>query len=282
MADVITGSQLDPTQQQVVMQVAQRELAESVKLLPLVTDLSAMASPGVDTIKVPKLTSFTVINRAEGAAGDASALTATTTDLALDQNLYVSWIIDSYSKIQSNLSAQIEFARRGAAAHGRKIDQLLVAEALANSLTTSTAGAAITRDIILEMRETLLKNYANLSQMFLVINPTQESNLLKISEFSNHDVYGPSAQPIASGLVGSLYGVRVVVSTFLADTEYFMMDSEGLAIAFQQQPRMAQQPEIAYGTDAVRVAMDQILGVSVMQDVATPGISDLIIKDNNI
>ena len=73
MADVITGNtQVGPTKQDLVAAIVQKELAFQAKLVPTISNWSALAVKGAKSINIPRAASFTVTNRASGAAGDAA------------------------------------------------------------------------------------------------------------------------------------------------------------------------------------------------------------------
>lgn len=282
MADVITGNtQLGATKEAVIAAIVQKELKFAAKLTPYFTDLSMFAMPGAKSISYPKLTSFTVVDRATATAGDASALTSSVDTMDLDINAYVAWLVDSSDEIQSKIQVQVEFARRAAAAHGRYVDSKIVDELELVGVATTTAGN-ITRDIVLEMREALLSRDANLADMALIISVDQEAEMLKISQFTEAQIYGTSNIP--AGVIGSVYGMPVVMSNAFTGQKYYMVEKAGLAYAFQKAPAMAEQPEIQYGTSAKRVAMDQLFGVKGMQ-LGQAGVgaaeSALVVKDNN-
>lgn len=272
MADAITGNtELVATKQDLVASLVQRELAAAAKLLPTVTDLSQFAVKGAKQVKVPRLDSFTAVDRASGVACDATVLTAATDDIDLDQCLCVSWIIDSCDEIQSNINSQLEFAKRAATAHGRAVDSLIIAD-LETTALTATAGA-ISRDIVLEMREGLLTANADANNLWLALGPDQESEMLKIAEFTRADIYGTSNIP--DGMIGRVYGVNVMISNLIGASTFYMYDKAAAGVAFQQGPQMATQPEIQYGSGAERHVMDQLLGTSLLQNGA------LVYKDGN-
>jgi len=278
----ITGNtELLATKADIIAAIVQKELKFSAKLLPYITDVSVFAGKGAKSVKFPKLTSFTVVDRASGVAGVASALTSSVDTIDLDQNAYVSWLIDSSDEVQTMIDAQIEFARRAAAAHGRFVDEAIIAKWEAVGVATTTAGN-ITRDIVLEMRKTLAKYDADLAQSALFISPDQEELMLKINEFSSAEVYGSAVIP--AGVIGKVYGLPVVVHNGLGAQQYFMADKSGVAIAFQKAPAMAEQPMVEYGTSAKLVAMDQLFGLGGLQ-LGEKGVggtqSPLVIKDNN-
>jgi len=270
---------LDATKQTLVAALIQRELEAAAKLRFLPIDYSRFATKGVESIKIPKFDSFTSAVRAPGATCDTTALTATAD--TLDSNcLCIAWLVDPCEHIESVVDFNALAATRAAAAHGRKIDELIIGELETHGTATTTVAAAITKDVILEMRETLCSNNGNLDDQWLVLGCDQETELLKITEFVDASVYGSSAQPLATGEVGRIFGARVVVSNQVAANSYYLLNRDGLGIAFQKQMSMESQPAIEYGVGARRFAMDLKVYTGHLQDNA--GFSDLIIKDNNV
>lgn len=263
MADLITGNaELVATKQDLIAAVVQKELQFQAKLLPYITDVSQFAVKGAKTISFPKLTSFTVTNRTEGSPGDSSVLTAATDQIALSFNAYVAWIIDSMSEVQTSINAQMEFAKRGASSLGRYIDTQILAVATSDA-GLDVGAAPITRDLVLDMREYLLSGEGNMDDLVLVIGPDQEKEMLKISEFTQAQVYGGAVIP--NGVIGKVYGIPVLVHNGVAAGKAHMWEKSGIALGFQKSPAMSSQPANEYGTSAVRVAMDQLFGVDSLQ-----------------
>jgi len=278
----VTGdTQLAPTKADIIGAIVQKELKFAAKLSGYFTDLSSLAVKGAKSVSYPKLSSFTVVDRASGVAGVASALTSAVDKIDLDKNAYVSWLVDSSDEVQSMIEVAIEFARRGATAHGRYFDSCLVDGLETHGVATTTAGN-VTRDVVLEMRKSLQKFDADLSQTGFFISPDQEEYMLKVAEFTNAQIYGGAVIP--SGVIGHVYGVPVVVHNGLGASQYFMADKSGLAYAMQLAPKMAEQSAVEFGTSAKLVAMDQLFGVKGLE-LGEHGVgatlSPLIIKDNN-
>lgn len=276
MADLITGNtQLTATKEAIIASIVQKELNFAAKLLNAgsVTDYSGWAVKGAKSVSVPKSNSFTAVDRASGVAGDASVITFGADLIDLNQAAYVAWIVDSQDEVQSRISVQAELARLAASAQGRFVDSYLIALLEAGAAATTTAGD-ITKDIVLEMRETLLSGYADPNQLFLTVGPDQEAKLLNIAEFVRADSYGAMPTALKTGVIGQLYGVNVIVSMGVAASTYYMWEKSGLAIAFQQGPMMSEQGANEYGSQAKRVALDQLFGAKLMQ-------TGLYVKDNN-
>jgi len=249
------------TRRDLIEAEVQKELAFKAKFMPYVSDVSSMAELGAKQISFPKLSSFTVIDRVAGVAGDATALTDSLDTLLLDKNAYVAWIIDSMSKAQTAINAELENAGRAAGAQGRYVDTQIVATAETAGVVIPSAVGDITRDIVLDMQEDLELKDADMSQVALFISPAQRKAMLKIQQFTEAQLYGTSNIP--SGVIGSVYGVPVVVSNNLAAQQYFMFEKTGLAIGFQKGLSMSEQGANEYGVDAKRIAMDQLFGIKV-------------------
>jgi hypothetical protein len=279
MADLITGNtQLSATKNDLIISLVQRELKFRAKLFPTVSDFSSYVGKGMKSIKVPKLDSFTVINRASGVSGDSSVLTAATDTIDLNFNAYVAWIIDSSDEIQSSIDVQMENALRAASAHGRYIDTQLIA-ALEAVAYLDVGVAPITQSLILDAREALLSKEADPSKITMLVGTDQEKAMLAINDFVRADAYGSSNIP--SGQIGSVYGMPVMVHTGVAAGKAYWYEAGGVGIAFQKQPSMSSQGANEFGTNAQRVAMDQLFGVAGLRLAelgAAAGKSPLVVK----
>ena len=289
----VTGdAQLSATKQDIISAAVQRELKERSFLSNYILDVSNFAGKGMKSISFPKLTNFTVEERASGAAGTIQDLTSSVDKLDLDKRAYISWLVDTNDEIQSTIDYQAEAAMRSASAHSRFVDDKIIEELLAVSSLSVNAGAPadITRDDVLQMRRYLMENNANMNDVVLVIPPTQEEAMLKINEFSSAEVFGQAVIP--SGVIGRVYNIPVLVhnSSALDDAgngfqQAIMFEKEGCAVGFQRRPNFDEQKEIAYGTGAMLQAVDQLfgvkgcqLGVSSDKNAVGAGLSALVAK----
>jgi hypothetical protein len=285
MADAITGStQLSPAQQDAIAAIVQRELISAAVLGGTVRDVSNLAVPGNKSITIPRLSSFSITNRASGAQGDAVVLSADGDQMNLDQNAYVAWILDSKDETQTTFDFQSEAAERAASAHGVYVDNQIISEmeTVGVEVSSGTTGD-ITKQIVLDMRKDLLNRKARRNDLFLAVSPDQEAALLAINEFVEADRYGSAIIP--NGVLGRLYGVNVVITAELAAQQYFMYERGGVALGFQKGPQMEEQGANEFGVGARRVAMDQLFGVKGMQieeQGVAAGESALVVKDANV
>ena len=289
----ITGdTQLGPTKMELISEIAQRALISESKLLPTVRDVSAFAGKGNSTISFPKnSTLFSVENRASAAAGTTQDVDFLKDTLSLDQRAHIQWLIDSEDEIESRLDVMREYIVRAAAEHAADVDRKLIAAFEGAGITTTTAGD-LTQDVVLEMREVLLRNKANPRNLFLAVGPDQEAKLLAIDPFISADKYGSAIIP--QGVLGSIYGVNIVMTPEIGASTYYMYESEGMAIGFQRRPTFAEDDRPEYGPGAKLQVLAQKYGVKALQ-VAVPNAfqadgttalgaseSALIVKDANV
>lgn len=266
MADLITGNtEIGGTKQALIAAMVQKELAFKAKLTPFFTDLSAMAMPGATSIAIPKLSSFSVIDRTEGVYGDASQLSTANDVLSLDQNLYVSWIIDATTALQSNIPAQVLFAQRAAAAQARKVDELLISEirSVCSSFLNVGTDADVTYANVLAMVKYLEEKDAAMEDTVWLVSPQQKSAIFALAEFKNQYQFGQASLP--SGVIGTILGSPVVMHNGLAGKELFLAEKSAVAYAFQKNASYGEQAEIGYGVGAMKAAIDQVMGVKGMQ-----------------
>lgn len=285
MADLITGNtEIGGTKQALIASLVQKELAFRAKLTPFFTDLSSLAVPGATSVAVPKLSSFTVVDRAEGVYGDASQLSSSNDVLSLDKNAYVSWIIDSMTALQSNIPAQLEFARRAAASQARYVDSVIIDEirSTAHAFINVGADVDVSYANILTMIKELEENDAAMEDCVWLVSPQQKQAVFQLAEFKNQYQFGQATLP--AGVIGQIMGCPVVLHNGLAGKEMFLAEKSGLAYAFQKNASYGEQPEIGYGVGAMKAAIDQLFGVRSMQlgqKGAAAGKSPLIIGLND-
>lgn len=285
MADVITGNtELGATKQDLIAAIVQKELALKAKLTPWFTDVSMFAVPGSKSISFPKLTSFTVIDRAEASAGDASVLTAAVDTMSLEFNAYVAWVIDAMTKKQANIQVELEFAKRAATAHGRYVDTKIIERlrSIAYLFMNVGADADVAYDDLVDMQEAYLTQNGEMEQGVWLCSIAQNAAIVSLAEFKDHSAFGEMV--IRDGFVKQILGMPVVLHNGLASKELFLAGKEGLAYGFQSGPAMDEQKANEYGVGASRVAMDQLFGTTGLQlgvGSAASGKSPLVIGLND-
>lgn len=264
-AGVTGNAEIAPTKAEIVSTMVQKELSFKATLLSRVLDVSMFAVKGAKTISFPKFTNqFAVQKRASANPGTKQKLQFDLDTLALSEDAYIQWLIDSSDAIQSSVDVQQAYISRVAGAHGRGIDLDIIAALIASAGLDLGADTVITEDHILSMRKYLLDSFCETSNMTLLVSTTQEKAMLKIPNFVLASSYG-GAGAIASGVIGKVYGVEVMVHGGLAAGDAIMFDKEAVAVGFQKGAKYAEQPDIDYGTDALKCAVDQLYGIKALQ-----------------
>lgn len=259
----VTGNtQLVPTKAAIIAEMVQRELKYQAKLNgTTTTDVSMFAVKGAKSISFPRFNSLTVENRASAAAGSIQNMVADVDTLDLNFRAYVSWLIDSTDEYQSKVEVTQEYIKRAASAHARQLDEQVLT--ILDTAAGYTQAAGIDKTKILNARKWLLKNQANLNDVFIVVNPDDEALLLAINEFVAADQYGSSNIP--NGVIGKIFGMQVMVHTKPELAKSYIYSKEAIAFGLQMAPNYAEQSALEYGTTSVRAAVDQLYGHKALQ-----------------
>jgi hypothetical protein len=291
MANEIGNTELSATKQEIIAEIAQRALVQQSKFLGTIRDVSNRAVKGASSISFPNYGSlFTVENRASGVAGLNQNPSFGKDTMALDVRAHIQWLIDSDDEIESTLDVQRELIQHAAQEHGRDLDARVITAMEADAITTTTAGD-LTQPVILEMQQVLMQNKASLDKCYLQVSPKQHAKLLAIDPFISADKYGSAIIP--AGVLGTIYGVNIVLNTELAADQYFMYEMDGFAVGFQRQPQFDEVNAPSFGAGARQQVLTQKYGLKSLQvgvpgaflaDGATPITTQAahIVKDNNI
>lgn len=266
------NTELTATKNALIIESVQRELISKAVVMSSIRDWSSRAVKGTQSISVPRAGSFSVEDRATETEATLVSVTYAVDTIALDQMSTISWRVDPQDEIESQVSVQADLAARASRAHAKNFDVLVIAGLEADSAATTTIGA-ISKAIVLEMRQTLLTAEADPSQLTLLIGPDSEATLLGISEFVEADKYGSSAIP--SGVLGRLFGVEVRMSTNVGASTFYMYDKDGYGFAIQQALNMGSRPAPELGSTAELHTMDMKWGHDQLQN------GSLLVKDNN-
>jgi len=266
MADVITGdAAVALTKMDLIIATAQKELAQAVKVLPTITNVSQFAEKGVDTITFPRYTSFSVTKKVSGTPVDAASLTEGVDALPLDEQAVVQYLIEKKASKQTRVNLELEYAARAAAAMGRQVDADIIAEfanAAAANDVPGVIATGISLDNILEMR--LALDIANIPEegRWMLVKPANEKELLSIDKFQSGDYV--QNKPLVSGFIGQIFGINVVKSNLCPANIAYMYHTEACAIGFQIDPAFDEDKDLA--NLAMRYSIDQLYGVKLLQN----------------
>lgn len=275
MADVFTQkSNIDAVSQEIIVSMFQNELIAKAMLLPTVSDYSMFAEQGSDKVKVPRAGSFTAEVKSGGSPYNAQALTAVTDDIDLDKEEGVLVAVENIAKLQSKPELMAEYVKRMASAMAKKVDQriydqLKLASAAAPDHKIDWANAptdTMTKaDFIAALK--LIKE-ANVDiqdgQLFALINPKRESEILALSDFVDADKWFAGSQDAKlNGMIGRAYGFNILCSTIVSDDEVVLYHKSHVGVAFQQRPVVTSQYDIRYDSDML--LLKQVAGYKVLQ-----------------
>ena len=281
----MANTELGATKATLISNLVQRELAFAAMLRGTITDVSNFAVKGSKSILFPKLTSFAVGARIEGALGETTAVTASTDTLNLDVNAYVSWAIDAFTAKQTTIDSQMEALKLAAAAQGRYVDAQIITKlaAVAASFVNVGAEVDVTYANLVDMRKAILKADGIIANTVIIASPAQEAVLMKLAEFKDASAYGANAV-VPNGVIGKILGMPIYVHNGLADKQLFMYEKSALAIGFQKEAEYGEESFLQLGVGAKRVAIDQYFGLAGMQIAlkgAAAGKSPLVVGLND-
>lgn len=273
MADALTGkTEIDAVSEELVSLRVQQVLTAEAVVFPLMSDYSDQAGPGIDVVKIPKFSNFSVASKAENTAADASINAFSADSLALSTYEYVQFLVEDIAGLQAKpniVAAYIEQAGKDLAA---KMDANIVAALDAGPSTSSpdhdmkyndATNEDLEKTDILETRRLLNVAKVPMSGRWGIINPSKEKDLLNISEFVRVDEAGGSAA-LRNGQIGRLFGYDIVVyqgTEATSGASYFGHQS-ACAVARQMAPKIEMQRQIEHLGD--RWSISHIYGIKVL------------------
>lgn len=259
MADQVTkiADLLNP---QVIGDFLEKKMIDKLILAPLAdVDTTLMNRPG-DTLTVPQWNYIgDADDVAEGEAFDSVKLTATETTATVKKA--VKGVILTDEAVLSAYGNPVnETVRQLATSIASKVDNDFVAKIKA---LTPSADVKISDgyDWVLDAQVAFGEDFDE--ETFLFISPKRRGAILKSADF----VHISLGEKIITGELGSLYGMRIVVSNKLADDEAFVIKrgalklimKRGYNVETDRQPKRRQtevsadQHYVTYVQDASKV-----------------------------
>ena len=267
MSDVLFGkTEVDAVSAEIVLgNAVQQYLIQEAKLLPTVSDYSAFAAPGMDKLKIPTATGFTVDDKSENTAVSAQTITYSTDDLALDKHKVIQVLAEQYASLQSGVNVVQDIALRAGKALALQLDVDIIAALIATSASNPdhrvayAAGSALTEADITNARLLLNNQYVPLEDRYLLIPTADEKAALAIANFIQQDRYAGN-MAIMNGEIGMAYGFKVIVHASVTYPVAYHKSHVGVAV--QQGLRYQTQPDLA--NLATRHSFDQVYGVKTL------------------
>lgn len=275
MADALQGkTEIDAVSlEAIAASRVQSVLTDAMVAWPLVEDYSALVGPGMDLIKIPKFSNFTVNSKAENVAEDAQINTFSADSLLLDKHDVVQYLIEDLASLQSSVEQVARFNDQIGRDMAAKMDLRLLT-VMDSGVSTSAPdhkipfADATNEDLeqqdILEARKLLNVQNLPMEDRWGIITPAQEKNLLLISDFVKVNESG-SIGALRNGQIGRIYGFDIVVSnqmgTFTNNPVFFGHRSAA-AVARQLMPKVEQDRDLPNLAD--RHSISHVYGVKVL------------------
>lgn len=251
-----------------VSSLVQSYLQQQSILLPTVSDYSFMAQKGVSSIKLPRSGGFTVGDKAENTAADATTVTYAADTITLNKHKYIQFLIEKIADKHTSVAVAQDMLMKASKDLAYQIDLDIVVELKLASAAApdhqivfiDTVTDVIAKGDILAARALLQAQNVDVKDCYIGIGPEKENELLALADFIQAERYG-SAAPIQLGEFGKIYGMPVLVSNAFSD---FMCvwHKSAVGIAFSQGIEVDSDKDLAnLGT---RYSLDMIYGVEVL------------------
>lgn len=268
MADVRTlNANVSDSIQDIVVQEVQQILSASLVMPGALKDYSAQAVPGLDTIKIPRMTAFTVTTVTPGSNIDSQAINVSTDNLDLNQFRAIHFLVQDIANLQSNVSFVQEAVQQAAKDIAISQDAFLIdmlesgASAAAPDHRLAYVGGSIAAADILAARAALNVQNVPMDGRALVISPGSEAALMAISSFVRVDESG-SDSALRNGMIGKLYGFNVLMSSQAEDLKSLAFHQSAGAYASQMAVAYETQRELA--TQSTRHALNAVWGGKIL------------------
>jgi hypothetical protein len=211
-----------------------------------------------DTVNIPKLGNESARNKTAGSAISYDSATDSSVTILITKYKYVAKLIEDIVAVQSNYDLFSNFTGQigYALANAVDADILALTGSIAQSVGTHTAGTIAETNIIKAIQ---LLNTANvpLEDRYLAVDPFGYAQLCAITDFIRYDAGGKTPAPVNSGVIGEIFGVKVLMSNNVAiptaTSAYGMLfHKDAFAIALQKDVTMKDEYSVDYiGTKLV-------------------------------
>tara|TARA_R110000744_G_C19367374_1_gene562045 strand:- start:559 stop:1452 length:894 start_codon:yes stop_codon:yes gene_type:complete len=246
----------------------------------LVDDYSALVgSKGYgDAINIPEMSIIAASDKSAGSDVSYDATATTTTQLSINKHKYIGKLFEDVALIQSEADLVAKYSRMMGEALARQVDADIWTEldGLNQAIDLSadnTLNAAIFESALANLGENDVP-YMD-GECAMVVNPTLFADILNPAAgiaqyFIRNDAVGEGNKGLRSGMVGSLYGIDVymssTVSSALADGTVAGAIFHRSACAFASQQEVRVQSEYSVDALGTKVVSDLLYGVKIIDD----------------
>lgn len=266
MSDALIGStETTAVSQAKIANLVQSYLVQESKLLPLITDYSYLAAPGVKSIGLPKSGGFTVGDKTENTAVDAQIVTYAADTISLATHRVVQFLVEKFAGRQAEPAVLTDMLMKASKDLAYDVDSIIAAQLLDASASAPdhvidfNDGTNNDMELadVLNMRALLQAQNIDISECYLGLHPAQEKYALAIDNFIDASKWG-SNEPIQNGVIGKIYGLKVVISNVFESDSLVSWHPSAVGFAFAQGIQVGTQPDLANLGD--RYSLDFICG----------------------
>jgi len=182
-----------------------------------VLDFSSMVANGGDILNIPKVAEETAAAKSADTAVSYSANTDGVIQLSLNQHQYEAKRIEDIVKVQESADLFNAYARSMGYALAKKVENYLAVDILQSATGNDVTLAADNAPTTAEVRSGLQKlldagfDYTD-GEHYFYASPAMYMNLMGLGDFTQANVRGDAANPIASGQIMNIYGMPVYAS----------------------------------------------------------------------
>jgi len=249
-----------------ILDYAERKFA----LRNQVLDFSSMVANGGDILNIPKVAEETAASKSADTAVEYSANTDGVIQLSLNEHHYEAKRIEDIVRVQESADLFNAYARSMGYALAKKVENFLalkLQDGTGNDVTLATDNAPTTAEVRSGLQKLLDAGYDYTDgETFFYASPAMYMSLMSQGDFTQANVRGDSANPIASGNIMNIYGMPVYASTDwdddggTGDETGTIFNRNGIYFAQQIAPRV----QSAYDIDhlATSVVADVLFGAA--------------------
>lgn len=182
-----------------------------------VLDFSSMVATGGDILNIPKVAEETAAAKSADTAVTYSANTDGVIQLNLNQHQYEAKRIEDIVKVQESADLFNAYARSMGYALAKKVENYLAVDVLQSATGNDVTLAADNTPTTAEVRSGLQKlldagfDYTD-GEHYFYASPAMYMALMGLGDFTQANVRGDAANPIASGQIMNIYGMPVYAS----------------------------------------------------------------------
>ena len=219
-----------------------------------------------DTVHIPRLGNETALDKTAGSAITFASATETEVTVNITKYKYVGKLIEDIVKVQSKYDDFKNFSGKIAAALKDAVDTdiLALTGSIAQSVGTHTAGSVYKPYLTAAVR---MLNSANVpfEGRYLAVDAYGYEDLLNVDDFVKYDAGGKTPAPINTGVVGQIYGLKVLLTNNIAAptaTSAYGMAFHGDAFAIALQKDVTLKDEYSVDYIGTKLVGYEIYGVT--------------------